>query len=110
MKIRDDGTTLNEEELAKATAPYYQGDNTKAGMGLGLGMISSILWELDGDLQIANRETMKGAGGTVRRGQGNGTLVHDHQAAETDPLPNPQFDPFPDAAKLSCLRADSRIR
>ena len=65
LEVRDDGTNLNDEELAKATTPYFQGDNTKGGMGLGLGMISSILWELDGDLQIANRETMKGAIVTV---------------------------------------------
>lgn len=65
LEVRDDGATLNDEELAKASTPYFQGDNTKPGMGLGLGMISSILWELDGDLQIANRETMKGVVVTV---------------------------------------------
>jgi DNA-binding response OmpR family regulator len=60
LYVRDDGVSLAPDQLAKAWLPYYQGERfftgQVPGMGLGLPMVASLLWRIDGSCQIANRE------------------------------------------------------
>ena len=68
VAVKDDGVTLSEEALANAAEPYYQDDANRkgdvAGLGLGLAMLSTMLWEVDGDLKLENRDTGKGVTAT----------------------------------------------
>jgi two-component system, cell cycle response regulator len=69
ITISDDGATLAADTLANATRPYYQGESKFtgeiAGMGLGLAMLNSIIWESGGSLQLANRESGPGVQVTI---------------------------------------------
>jgi len=57
--VLDDGIHLSPEQLMNAWKPYYQGDKyftgEVKGMGLGLAMISSIVWGVGGICKISNR-------------------------------------------------------
>ncbi len=59
VRVLDDGIHLSEETLEKAWTPYYQGEKyftgQMDGMGLGLSMVASIVWEVNGDFKIKNR-------------------------------------------------------
>lgn len=56
--ITDDGDPLSAEVLERAMVPYYQGEalvtGEVAGMGLGLAMISQMLWEVGGAVALKN--------------------------------------------------------
>jgi len=59
IQIIDDGQTLTPEQLAQVWVPYYQADkfftgNVK-GMGLGLTIVASIIWNVGGKCSIRNR-------------------------------------------------------
>lgn len=64
LHIGDDGLTLSPEQLAKAWEPYYQGEKfftgEAAGMGLGLSMVASLIWEVGGSCRLYNREGRPG--------------------------------------------------
>lgn len=67
--VGDDGVTLDADTLANATRPYYQGESKFtgeiAGMGLGLAMLNSIIWESGGSLRLSNRESGSGVEVTI---------------------------------------------
>lgn len=60
LKVMDDGMTLSPEQLARVWTPYYQGEKyftgQMAGMGLGLPMVASLVWEKGGTVHLYNRE------------------------------------------------------
>jgi signal transduction histidine kinase len=60
LKIADNGLTLSPEQLAQVWTPYYQGEKDftgeVAGMGLGLPLVASLVWEAGGTAQLYNRE------------------------------------------------------
>lgn len=64
LEFRDDGSRLTPEQLHKAFLPYYQGEKGYTGqvpgMGLGLSMIRSLLWEIGGQCHLQNREDREG--------------------------------------------------
>lgn len=59
LRVCDDGRTLAPDRLARLGAPYYQLERhftgEVAGMGLGLAMVTALLWEVGGSCQISNR-------------------------------------------------------
>jgi signal transduction histidine kinase len=59
IRIRDNGLTLSPEQLAQVWSPYYQGEKyftgEARGMGLGLPLVASLLWEVGGTCSIHNR-------------------------------------------------------
>ena len=56
----DNGQTLSPEQLTHAWVPYYQGEKSftgeVAGMGLGLAMVASHVWQVGGRCRIYNRQ------------------------------------------------------
>ena len=60
LRVQDDGITLSPEQIAKAWVQYYQGERyitgSVAGMGLGLPLVASLVWEIGGQCRLANRE------------------------------------------------------
>ncbi len=60
IQVRDDGLTLSSGQLAKIWTAYYQAENSHSGqvpgMGLGLSMVASLIWELGGTCRAFNRE------------------------------------------------------
>ena len=60
LRVQDDGLTLSPEQIANAWVPYYQGERyltgNVAGMGLGLPLVASLVWEIGGQCRLANRE------------------------------------------------------
>ncbi|MBN1966257.1 MAG: HAMP domain-containing histidine kinase, partial [Anaerolineae bacterium] len=59
LLVMDDGRTLSPEQLAQVWTPYYQAEKhftgEVAGLGLGLTMISTLVWGVGGDCVLANR-------------------------------------------------------
>jgi two-component system, cell cycle response regulator len=68
--IRDDGITLSPEQLRTAWIPYIQGEKyftgEAPGMGLGLSLVATLVWQAGGEVQIANREDGRGVEVTIR--------------------------------------------
>ena len=64
LKISDDGLTLSPEQLANIWTSYYQGEKYftggVAGMGLGLSMVASLIWEVGGTCRAYNRTDSQG--------------------------------------------------
>ena len=64
ISVIDDGVRMTDDELQSAQQPFYQGRamayNDVRGVGLGLAVVSSILWEVGGSVSIRNLETSKG--------------------------------------------------
>ncbi|MBF0118969.1 MAG: response regulator [Desulfobacterales bacterium] len=62
--VRDDGLTLSPEQIVSVWTPYYQGKKYFSkdvhGMGLGLSMVSSLIWSIGGTCSISNREDGSG--------------------------------------------------
>jgi two-component system, cell cycle response regulator len=60
--VKDNGCHLDGKALAQATQPYFQSGAVGEipGMGLGLAMISSIIWEVGGNLTLKNRADCPG--------------------------------------------------
>jgi PAS domain S-box-containing protein len=60
LKIMDDGLTLSPEQLERMWTPYYQGEKhftgESAGMGLGLSMAASLVWNVGGSCRAYNRD------------------------------------------------------
>jgi signal transduction histidine kinase len=59
LTVSDDGLTLSPEQLHRALMPYVQGEKyftgQVPGMGLGLALVSSLLWGVGGECFIRNR-------------------------------------------------------
>ena len=68
LDVQDDGIHLSPDQLNRVWLPYYQGERyftgEVQGMGLGLPLVASVLWECGGDCAISNR------------GDGPGIAVH----------------------------------
>ncbi len=64
IQVMDDGRHIESDVLRDIRKPYFQGETKLtgevAGMGLGLAMISSIIWEVGGTVKIGNREDSQG--------------------------------------------------
>ncbi len=64
IQIRDNGVTLSPAQLSQMWTPYYQGEKyitgEKSGMGLGLAMVASLLWEIGGNCRAYNCEEHPG--------------------------------------------------
>ena len=64
IQVMDDGALIGVEILSDIRKPYFQGESKLtgevAGMGLGLAMISSIIWEVRGSIIIENRDDVPG--------------------------------------------------
>ena len=59
IKLVDDGTTLSPTQIAKVWQPYYQAEKhftgEMPGMGLGLPMVATMVWEAGGTCKFYNR-------------------------------------------------------
>jgi two-component system, cell cycle response regulator len=59
LQFRDDGLTLSPEQLAKVWTPYYQGEKyftgEAQGMGLGLALVATLVWNVGGTCTLSNR-------------------------------------------------------
>ena len=64
LQIRDNGIQLSPEQLANIWTPYYQGEKyftgEAEGMGLGLSMVGTLIWEIGGTCQAYNRSEGRG--------------------------------------------------
>ena len=60
IQIGDDGLTLSPDQLAKMWIPYYQAEKSFTGeipgIGLGLPMVATLLWDVGGTCRAYNRE------------------------------------------------------
>ncbi len=59
IQVVDDGANLTPEQLAHVWTPYYQAERyftgEVPGMGLGLSIVSSLVWEVNGTCRMYNR-------------------------------------------------------
>ncbi|MDY6992491.1 MAG: ATP-binding protein, partial [Pseudomonadota bacterium] len=59
LRFSDNGVSLSPQQLAQMWLPYYQGEKyftgEVAGVGLGLAMVASLVWEVGGQCRGYNR-------------------------------------------------------
>ncbi|GAK55766.1 signal transduction histidine kinase [Candidatus Vecturithrix granuli] len=59
IQIQDNGITLSPFQLSQLWIPYYQAEKFStgeiSGMGLGLAMVATLIWEVGGQCQAYNR-------------------------------------------------------
>lgn len=64
VSVQDDGVHLSPDQLNRVWLPYYQGERyftgEVQGMGLGLPLVASLVWEHGGDCRIVNRDGAPG--------------------------------------------------
>lgn len=64
LSIYDDGITLSPEQLVHMWQPYYQGEKyftgEVTGVGLGLSMVASLIWDVGGNCHAYNRDDKAG--------------------------------------------------
>lgn len=64
IQVADDGLTLSLDQLTKIWIPYYQAEKyftgQVAGIGLGLSMVASLVWEVGGVCRSYNRPDRSG--------------------------------------------------
>lgn len=64
LQIMDNGGTLTPDQISKVWLPYYQGEKYFTGevngMGLGLSLVSTIIWQKGGTCTIYNRNPAPG--------------------------------------------------
>ena len=64
IQVADDGIRLSSDQLTRIWAPYYQAERGFSGqvpgMGLGLSMVSSLIWSAGGTCRAYNREDKDG--------------------------------------------------
>ncbi|MHC9538159.1 MAG: response regulator [Vulcanimicrobiota bacterium] len=60
ISVCDDGVNIPSYRLARVWMPYYRGDKAQAeadgGEGLGLSLVSSLIWQTGGSCRLYNRE------------------------------------------------------
>lgn len=70
LSIRDDGVTLSPEQLRMVWTPYIQGEKyftgEAPGMGLGLSLVATLVWQVGGEVALANRSDGTGVLVTLR--------------------------------------------
>ena len=68
--VQDDGVHLNTAELRRITQPFYQSERWHTGevdgAGLGLNIISTLLWSAGGHLKLENRSDRAGLKVTLK--------------------------------------------
>jgi signal transduction histidine kinase len=66
IQVCDDGRTLTPGQLSRIWIPYYQAERRHTGqvpgMGLGLSIVASLIWELNGTCRAYNRDDGSGLG------------------------------------------------
>jgi K+-sensing histidine kinase KdpD len=59
LTVSDNGRYLAPEHIDRVWMPYYQAEKTFTGevpgMGLGLSIVSSLIWQVDGECRLYNR-------------------------------------------------------
>jgi DNA-binding response OmpR family regulator len=64
LHFLDDGQRMTSEQIALAKLPYSQGEKwftgEVAGMGLGIPLVASLVWQSGGQVRVANREDQAG--------------------------------------------------
>jgi CheY-like chemotaxis protein len=59
IQIQDDGIVLSPKQQLRAWMPYMQGEKyltgQAPGMGLGLALVSTLVWQTGGNVQLTNR-------------------------------------------------------
>ncbi len=64
IRVTDDGGSLTPSQISQVWAPYYQAERyftgEVPGMGLGLAVVSSLVWEVNGNCHIYNRTDRAG--------------------------------------------------
>lgn len=64
ISVMDDGITLSPIQLDKMWIPYYQGEQKFTGevpgMGLGLSLVRSLMWQVGGTCSVNNRADCPG--------------------------------------------------
>ena len=64
IQVADNGTSLTPSQIAQVWSPYYQAERYFTGeipgMGLGLAVVASLVWEVNGKYQIFNQENGPG--------------------------------------------------
>jgi two-component system cell cycle response regulator len=59
LQVRDDGVTLSADQLRSVWTPYIQGEKyftgEAPGMGLGLPLVGTLVWQVGGEVRLANR-------------------------------------------------------
>lgn len=64
LALMDDGVSLSPEQLKYIWTPYYQGEKfftgESSGIGLGLPMVASLVWSINGECLAYNRDPAPG--------------------------------------------------
>ncbi len=64
LSFLDDGQAMTAEQIARAKTPYIQGEKwftgEVPGMGLGIPLVTSLVWQAGGRVRIANRNDQRG--------------------------------------------------
>jgi len=64
MQVRDDGFYLSPEQIKWAVTPYVQSEKhftgEEHGMGLGLSLVSTMVWQAGGSVRLFNRNDQPG--------------------------------------------------
>jgi two-component system, cell cycle response regulator len=64
LQVRDDGVTLSPDQVRSVWAPYIQGEKyftgEAPGMGLGLPLVATLVWQIGGEAHLANRVDRSG--------------------------------------------------
>ncbi|MFN8412021.1 MAG: hybrid sensor histidine kinase/response regulator [Anaerolineales bacterium] len=64
IRFLDDGQVMTAEQIVQAKQPYSQGEKwftgEVSGMGLGIPLIETLIWQVGGQIRIDNREDKDG--------------------------------------------------
>jgi DNA-binding response OmpR family regulator len=64
LQVRDDGLSLSPEQIKWAVTPYVQSEKyftgEEHGMGLGLSVVSMLVWQAGGSVRLFNRNDQPG--------------------------------------------------
>jgi len=64
LQVRDDGISLSPEQIKWAMMPYIQSEKyftgEKHGMGLGLSLVNTLVWQAGGSARLFNRNDLPG--------------------------------------------------
>jgi len=64
LHFLDDGQAMTAEQITRAKMPYSQGEKwftgEVPGMGLGIPLVSTLVWQTGGQVRITNRDDQAG--------------------------------------------------